>query len=64
MAGFPPPEDQPRSTGHTAVARGHDGFYNGLVLDDNPFEWLSDDWHAWRAGWCSAEETFNLGEQF
>ncbi|WP_321921050.1 hypothetical protein [Burkholderia sp. BCC1998] len=64
MAGFPELRENPRTTGLTPDERGHSGFYNDLVLDDNPHEWLSDDWHAWRAGWCRAEAEFNEGEAF
>ncbi|KUZ07015.1 hypothetical protein WI28_23115 [Burkholderia diffusa] len=64
MGGRMLPDENPRSTGLTPDARGYDGFYDGLVLDDNPHEWLSDDWHAWRAGWCRAEANFAEGEAF
>jgi len=64
MGGSNNPQENPGCQGPGARARGFDGFYNGLVLDDNPFEWLTDDWHAWRAGWCRAEADFSEGEAF
>ncbi|RQT96082.1 hypothetical protein DF165_13005 [Burkholderia cenocepacia] len=58
------PSLAPNPAGLTPDARGYDAFYDGLVLDDNPCEWLTDDWHAWRAGWCRAEANFSEGESF
>lgn len=38
--------DNPKSYGD-----GHEAYYNGLRLRDNPYKKFSHEWEQWRQGW-------------
>ncbi|MDN7873835.1 hypothetical protein [Burkholderia aenigmatica] len=56
--------EEMQAPGPTPFDIGQTAFWEGAALGDNPFEWLSDDWHAWRSGFYRAEAVFAQGESF
>lgn len=34
-----------------AYSKGHDAYYNGYRLKDNPYKRYTDQWEQWRQGW-------------